>query len=474
MISWAKSIIFFLLMVFLSIKGWASGETDNVDKFFPAPISDSSFFGPYWIESQFHIKDENYYEKNYYDLEKLKNHVLTKDFDVQTEMINLRQSRLNVYSKFGRILPRLNLQFNISRDTPVNFGALITGFFEFLFPDNWFNFMKARQLYKAQRYVMADLLLDRSLLTQVTYFQIHRVKWYYSLHILFYQYILDFLRDFKESHGGEDEQEGPIRYMSSFANNTYLRAIDLRQEIHSLLPDYAYLVNVEGVNAESHFDILRIPFPKNFEKFKKIKARHYIDKARENSLMLKALDHLKKAAQFQVGATSTNFVSADVIGLGINFGADNLINPFIEAGEVQKIDIKIKEQYAKIERNMVLATNLYNLSLNRYCYTKASLQKAKENLEFMLRKSIDSGNLNINIHHSIDFLLKNYVSLADAYHDFWIASISIKRLLVTPLLKNIEEHLPSDREVKHALKKVSDAEFVNTENKKRKKKKMGR
>lgn len=379
----------------------------------------------------------------------LKRSVLRR-LDIKKKRFDVAQLRLSIISAIGRLLPHINISLTLNQYLPVNIVHLIKGLFSFVIPSNWFNVFRQLKLFKSEQYALSDLVIDRYIISKISYYEALQAKWAFAIVSTFYNNLQKYLAIFQNSPNVDPSF---LDFLFNLTGGLADQSLAIKQNYRGgLLPELLININSVDENKTTIIDFQSIKAP-DLDHYKKLKFEKYWDIVTKNSLKLKAINQLKLSSVANVGSSATAPISLlgdqnDSSSIGISLGLDAFSDPIIAALEVKKILVGYDQVINETRKSLIAAVNTYNVVLDRYKIHKFFLLRRKQNFEEVLGKSVKSKTLDIGVYFAATNLMQSYLDINDDYFSILKASAAIEKLVVTPALKKVIELVPSLKKLK--------------------------
>ena len=389
----------------------------------------------------------------YYGVEQAFDLYIAQGFDTREGVEGLYQSRKRVLQRIGALAPRLNINFGPSLPSGINdFTSNLLGF---MIPFNWFKWMEAKQFYDARKYSYLNTLLDQSSFTKISYYRIHQAKIDYEIALFYKQRLTEMLDHYREDY--ESDQGGPIamtsiEFLDSLNASVNGIMYEFRQEALASIPQLGTLMGF--VEETGNIDIERLDLPK-VGQLVALDKDAMIAEAKANSLELKSMEYLMKAAQYTLKATyasplSTGDPNEDFRTFGLSFGIDNIANIQISESQIRLMEIQNERAVSLIDNIVTGLVFRYNESLDDYHAAVKKFESDNFKVQRALQNSIryhNDGN-GINFEPElIGIALATLLRINRIRHDLLIYKNLIDRYRVTPLIDELLDKLPINKEL---------------------------
>ena len=428
------------------------------------------------IEKHLKASQQKNTKVNYYNVEKVKNLFVIQGFDTYQENEELYQSRKGVLKGIGSLIPSLRIGISPG-SLPSSLNNFVSGLLGFLIPYNWFQWLEARQFYEARRYTFLNTLLDKQSLAEVLYYKIHLAKSDYEIASFFKLRVKELVDHFKleRSEYPKLNKIDPLllSLLEVLTVDMNSKVFASRKEVLTILPSLAVEMGIK--KSTGHVDIERIILP-DVASLSFLDIDEMTEQAKKNSLELKSLNSLLKAAKYTKSSKTSSFLSgagpgADYRSFGLSFGVDSVADVQIAKSDLQLIKIKIEKTTALLDQVVSSLVFLYNESIRDYqsiVGEKGDFSIVYEGLKTTLDSHNETGRIETDV-HQIDFLFNTLRRMNMIKHNILIYKTLIDRYLVTDRLKKVMEVLPVTKELERL--KSWAAERPEKEKKEREKRK---
>ncbi len=376
-----------------------------------------------------------------FSLKELMGRARIRNYKSAEEAVSVFQAKEKIAEARGNLLPHFNMRdiLSVATEGPLGLIGSVGNLLPFIFPTNWNEWSKSRELYQAEILSFAALLANEMNSVEGFYYVIHRDQ----AMLRFLDQQIGQLETIQTSIK-KLEDRGALQPGSTTDFKLSIRSIQQdRRQLSSLIEkELAVLAEAVALSpVYQKIDIASVELP-NLTTTNQMEAREFVEEAKARSLELGTLYFMQEAARIETGQKQFGFLDPNS---GEFFGAGYSHSIRIAGAEIEKLKIRTLGMVTGLERKSVEVAAELNEAIDIYRRADEGAVDVENRLDQVVWKPLERGAISLSDSRILVQIIDLYrrsiefeASRLSSAHAYLIATSKLNRLLLNGFYEGLE------------------------------------